>query len=380
MSGSRADDTIEPYHERIRRAVLDRAPDRAPRAATTARSRRALSGTGTAEQLARHWYGAGDVDHAAGHARRAGDEARAKLDFDLLARAGTRSRSRARSGPRPSAALCARSSPTRSPMPGRPREAADRIPRAPPTAPTQRPRSSCAAARRARCSSPGYVNEGLELTRKVLAGVGLAMAKTPMRALMSMLLRRAWLRIRGLGFKPRSLAEISQAELTRVDVCEGVSFGLAMVDSFRGDGLRDAVPAARAAARRDAGACRARSRSRPTSSPRLAQVATARSELLDRLEEMTRRARRARRRSAADDDARLRRLLRPQPVSPRARPTSPMRSRAFAPTSVAPGSSSTPSACSAAGRSTTSARSASCRGVCRRWPRPRRATATATRR
>ena len=27
--------------------------------------------------------------------------------------------------------------------------------------------------------------------------------------------------------------EISQAELTRVDVCEGVSFGLALVDSFR---------------------------------------------------------------------------------------------------------------------------------------------------
>ncbi|HSD89593.1 MAG TPA: hypothetical protein VLB44_18810, partial [Kofleriaceae bacterium] len=53
-------------------------------------------------------------------------------------------------------------------------------------------------------------------------------------ALLSMLVRRAWLRIRGLGFKPRSLAEISQAELTRVDVCEGVSFGLSMIDSFRG--------------------------------------------------------------------------------------------------------------------------------------------------
>jgi hypothetical protein len=36
-----------------------------------------------------------------------------------------------------------------------------------------------------------------------------------------------------LGFRPRSLADISQAELTRVDVCEGVSFGLALVDTFR---------------------------------------------------------------------------------------------------------------------------------------------------
>src|SRR4030095_5440533 len=46
----------------------------------------ALSGKGSAEQLARHWYGAGDLEHAAGYARRAGDEARAKLDFDLSSR------------------------------------------------------------------------------------------------------------------------------------------------------------------------------------------------------------------------------------------------------------------------------------------------------
>jgi hypothetical protein len=59
------------------------------------------------------------------------------------------------------------------------------------------------------------------------------MASTPLRGLVSMVLRRAWLRIRGLGFRARSLAEISQAELTRVDVCEGVSFGLALVDTFR---------------------------------------------------------------------------------------------------------------------------------------------------
>jgi hypothetical protein len=58
------------------------------------------------------------------------------------------------------------------------------------------------------------------------------MATTPLRALVRALLRRAWLRIRGFGFTPRPLAEISQAELTKVDVCEGTSFGLALVDSF----------------------------------------------------------------------------------------------------------------------------------------------------
>jgi serine/threonine protein kinase len=231
MSGSRIEDTIESHHERVRRAIL-----RQVRGDQRARHHRALatalSGTGTAEQLARHWYGAGDFDHAAGHARRAGDEARARLDFDRSARwyaialEGKQWTDTDRRALRTQLADALADA-------GRPREAADQFLLA-----AEGADDSTALELRRRASGSllqsGYVTEGLELTRKVLAGVGLAMAKTPLRALMSMLLRRAWLRIRGLGFSPRSLAEISQAELTRVDVCEGVSFGLAMVDTFRG--------------------------------------------------------------------------------------------------------------------------------------------------
>ncbi len=231
VSGSRADDTIETHHQRIRRAVLSQVP-----AERRSRHHRALatglSGTGTADQLARHWYGAGDVDHAAGHARRAGDEARARLDFDRSARwyaialEGTQWSEAERRALRTQLADALADA-------GRPRDAADQFLVAAegadvPTALELRRRASGSLLQ------SGYVTEGLELTRKVLAGVGLAMARTPMRALLSMLVRRAWLRIRGLGFSPRSLTEISQAELTRVDVCEGVSFGLAMVDTFRG--------------------------------------------------------------------------------------------------------------------------------------------------
>jgi eukaryotic-like serine/threonine-protein kinase len=231
MSGSRAEDTIETHHERIRRAVLSRVPpDR------RARHHRALatglSGSGTAEQLARHWYGAGDLDHAAGHARRAGDEARARLDFDrssrwyAIALEGKQWSETDRRVLRTQLADALADA-------GRPREAADQF-----LVAAEGADDSTALELRRRASGSllqsGYVNEGLELTRKVLAGVGLAMAKTPLRALFSMLMRRAWLRIRGLGFRPRSLSEISQLELTRVDVCEGVSFGLAMVDTFRG--------------------------------------------------------------------------------------------------------------------------------------------------
>lgn len=231
MSGSRAHDTIETHHERIRRAVLTGVP-----AERRARHHRAiatsLSGTGTPEQLARHWYGAGALDHAAEHARRAGDEARARLDFDRSARwyaialEGTQWTEAERRALRTQLADALADA-------GRPREAADQF-----LVAAEGADAATALELRRRASGSllqsGYVIEGLELTRKVLAGVGLKMAKTPMRALLSILLRRAWLRIRGLGFKPRALSEISQAELTRVDVCEGVSFGLAMVDTFRG--------------------------------------------------------------------------------------------------------------------------------------------------
>ncbi|HMG55543.1 MAG TPA: protein kinase, partial [Kofleriaceae bacterium] len=230
MSGSRAEDTIEPYHARVRSAVLTQLDDD-----RRARHHRALaialSGKGSAEQLARHWYGAGSLEHAAGYARRAGDEARAKLDFDLSSRwyaialEGPQWTDAERRALRTLLADALADA-------GRPREAAEQFL----VAASGADASTTLELRRRAAGSllqSGYVSEGLELTRTVLAGVGLAMAGTPLRGLVSMVMRRAWLRVRGLGFRVRSLAEISQAELTRVDVCEGVSFGLALVDTFR---------------------------------------------------------------------------------------------------------------------------------------------------
>jgi serine/threonine protein kinase len=230
MTGSRADDTIEPYHARVRSAILATvaADGRAKHHRSLAT---ALAGRGSAEQLARHWHGAGNIEHAASHARRAGDEARAKLDFDLsahwygMALEGPQWTATERRSLQTQLADALADS-------GRPREAADGFLAA--ASGADKP-TALELRRRAAGSllQSGYVAEGLELTRTVLAGVNLAMTKTPLGALFSMLLRRAWLRIRGLSFRARSPAEISQAELTRVDVCEGVSFGLALVDTFR---------------------------------------------------------------------------------------------------------------------------------------------------
>ena len=71
--------------------------------------------------------------------------------------------------------------------------------------------------------------------RQVLGAVGIPIAKTPRRALLSLLLHRAQLRLlRGLWFKPRREEDIPPEELARVDVTWAAAVGLAMVDTVRG--------------------------------------------------------------------------------------------------------------------------------------------------
>ncbi|MFT3697936.1 MAG: protein kinase [Kofleriaceae bacterium] len=228
-SGSRNDDTIEPYHDRIREAVIgELSLERRAKYHRTLAI--AMAGQGSASQLARHWYGAGEIDNAAPHARKAGDEARNKLDFDMSARwyaIALESNAWADEDRRTLRTQFADALHDA----GRPREAAEQFKLAAEGADAA---SRLELHRRASGAllQSGYVTEGMELTHVVLSGVGLAMPKSPTRALMSMLWRRAWLRIRGLGFSSRSVTDMSQAELTRVDVCEGVSFGLALVNTF----------------------------------------------------------------------------------------------------------------------------------------------------
>jgi serine/threonine protein kinase len=249
-SGSRADDVVEPYHDRVREALIaglaaDVADDtgspadasqsfvaRGPeRRAQLHRSlATALAGSGTPDQLARHWHSAGDPDRAAGFARRAGDEARQKLAFDRAARFyamaldGTEWSSDDRRG------LAIQQADALADA-GRPREAASEFLRA-----ADGCEATVALELRRRSAGTllqsGYIVEGLALTAQVLREVGLKPPSSPWRSLAALMWRRAWLRLRGLGYRPRPLGEISQAELTRVDVCEGVSFGLAMVDTF----------------------------------------------------------------------------------------------------------------------------------------------------
>lgn len=80
----------------------------------------------------------------------------------------------------------------------------------------------------------GHVDEGMTVLRMVLNSMDMRLAETPQRALLSLLARRAQVRLRGLSFRERDASQISAEELTRIDTCWAVAVGLGMVDVIRG--------------------------------------------------------------------------------------------------------------------------------------------------
>ena len=80
----------------------------------------------------------------------------------------------------------------------------------------------------------GHIEEGLEVFRVVLETAGFKLAKGPKRALLSLILRRLWIRMRGLEFTEREASSIPEADLFRIDICWSVAAGLGVVDLIRG--------------------------------------------------------------------------------------------------------------------------------------------------
>jgi tetratricopeptide (TPR) repeat protein len=79
----------------------------------------------------------------------------------------------------------------------------------------------------------GHIDDGLEVMRSVLVAVGMKLAATPRRALLLFLLRRAFLRLRGLRFRERDSSDVPAEELIRIDACYTVVRGMGMVDTIR---------------------------------------------------------------------------------------------------------------------------------------------------
>ena len=80
----------------------------------------------------------------------------------------------------------------------------------------------------------GHIDEGLDAIRRVLGALGMKLADSPLRALRSVILRRVWIRLRGLRFKVRDRSQISEEQLVRVDACWTVATAIGVVDTICG--------------------------------------------------------------------------------------------------------------------------------------------------
>jgi tetratricopeptide (TPR) repeat protein len=80
----------------------------------------------------------------------------------------------------------------------------------------------------------GRIAEGVEIIRRVLAAVDLAMPETSRGALVSFLVRRFQLRLRGLRHTPRDATQVSAVDLRKVDLCWSIAIGLGLTDNIRG--------------------------------------------------------------------------------------------------------------------------------------------------
>ncbi|MBI2394421.1 MAG: AAA family ATPase [Deltaproteobacteria bacterium] len=80
----------------------------------------------------------------------------------------------------------------------------------------------------------GHIDEGLKVFEGVLAIVGERLPKSPRRALASLMLRRAQLRLRGLTHVERPVEAIPPMDLVRIDVFWALATGFGMVDVIVG--------------------------------------------------------------------------------------------------------------------------------------------------
>jgi hypothetical protein len=95
-------------------------------------------------------------------------------------------------------------------------------------------RITCLAAAAESLLVSGHIERGMEIIEELLAVAELSYPKTARRALLRLGWLRARVRLRGLRWQERAEEDIDPADLLRLDICNAVGRGLAMVDSIRG--------------------------------------------------------------------------------------------------------------------------------------------------
>jgi hypothetical protein len=233
MRTSDVHDEVETYHDRIREAVVADLHPQGLRDCHRQLTQALLSsGRSDPERLAAHFLGAGDTPSAAEYAAIAAAKAAEALAFD---RAGTlyrfaitlRSEAGLEEGDLGISLADALANA------GRGAEAAkaylDAVPRATSAQAIDLHRQAAQ-----QFLTSGHIEDGLRVLNTVLATLKMRLPETPRGALVSLLARRAWIMIRGLGFKARDVSDVSPHRLIRIDTCWSVTVGLCQVDMLRG--------------------------------------------------------------------------------------------------------------------------------------------------
>ena len=235
VAGGGADQgLLATYHDRIRETLVSQLdPTLAARHhLALARAMEAAGVLDRDEAMAAHYEAGGAVDRAATFTTRAAERAAAALAFDHAARLYRRALELASGDRDPQAlgALRARLASSLS-MAGRGIEAAPEYLAAAATCEPELARElrRCAAEELLRS---GHFEQGMQQLSEVLAEVGLKLPQTRQRAIISMVLRQAQLRLRGLGYTERPVDQIPQQELARVDAAWTVVTGLAFNDTI----------------------------------------------------------------------------------------------------------------------------------------------------
>ncbi|MBW2455469.1 MAG: AAA family ATPase [Deltaproteobacteria bacterium] len=222
---------VEVHHDRIRGAVLQTmARHRIVECHERLAAALGRLGPADAERIAFHAEQAGHPRRAADHAARAAAGAVSALAFERAARL-YRWALALHGDPEPSPWLAALGDALAHG--GRSAEAAEAYLAAGATA---EPTVALDLRRRAaeHLLRSGHVERGLALIRQVLEAVGLGLAPTPRRALLSLIYYRTRLRIRGLETDETEVRDLSAEQRIRMDACWSAAVGLAMVDTIHG--------------------------------------------------------------------------------------------------------------------------------------------------
>jgi eukaryotic-like serine/threonine-protein kinase len=229
--GRQGTDVVEPFHDRIREAVAT-SLDKETSHRLHVRLAEAIeqSGRERADMLARYWLSAEDHERAKRYAVEAAAEARAKLAFDRAAQL-YESAAALEADPKQRTELLRTLGDCRASS-GRALLAAEAY------LESANLDVGATALRLRHLAAEqllrgGQIVRGLDVIKDVLKEAGLNLPSSPGRAVLSVVIRMLWLRLRGLRFEERPASSISPESSKLLDIYWSVNTGLGVVDTLR---------------------------------------------------------------------------------------------------------------------------------------------------